>query len=107
MMLFLLCIISLQITEEDAAQEIRGNAVHIARQLQRPKRLDDDDEDDNANDDNLNEQNDELEQHMVRRQTIFKLHENRNKSHYDYSDLPRNFERRFLGDGKFCLQITL
>ncbi|KAI8122277.1 Chitin synthase 6 [Lucilia cuprina] len=86
------------ITEEDAAQEIRGNAVHIARQLQRPKRLDDDDEDDTVNDASQNELNDEVEQHMVRRQTIFKLHENRNKSHYDYSDLPRNFERRFLGD---------
>ncbi|KAM7358478.1 chitin synthase 2 isoform 3-T3 [Cochliomyia hominivorax] len=86
------------ITEEDAAQEIRGNAVHIARQLQRPKRLDDDDEDDNINDSNQNELSDDFEQHMVRRQTIFKLHENRNKSHYDYSDLPRNFERRFLGD---------
>lgn len=74
--------------------------MHIARQLQRPKRLDDDDDDDgNNNDANQNEPNDEVDTHLVRRQTIFRLHENRNKSHYDYSDLPRNFERRFLGDG--------
>lgn len=92
-------IFSLKISEEDAAQEIRGNAVHIARQLQRPKRLDDDDEDENIDEANQNELSNEVEHHMVRRQTIFKLHENRNKCHYDYSDLPRNFERRFLGDG--------
>lgn len=35
---------------------------------------------------------------MVRRLTIFKLHESRNKTQPDYSDLPRNFERRFLGE---------
>uniref|UniRef100_A0A1B0AE11 chitin synthase n=1 Tax=Glossina pallidipes TaxID=7398 RepID=A0A1B0AE11_GLOPL len=90
------------LTEEDAAQEIRGNAVHIAHQLQRPKRLDDDDDDDDddavsdfgrANDDS----NDGAVR-MARRQTIFKLHESRNKNQYDYSDLPRNFERRFFGD---------
>lgn len=91
-----------KITEEDAAQEIRGNAVHIARQLQRPKRLDDDDdENDSTNDANQDELNDKVEPHKVRRKTIFKLHENRNKSNYDYSDLPRNFEKRFLGDGTY------
>lgn len=78
--------------------------MHIARQLQRPKRLDDDDDEDNINDGNQNELNDVVEQHLVRRQTIFKLHENRNKNQCDYSDLPRNFERRFLGDGK-CLRF--
>lgn len=76
--------------------------MHIAHQLQRPKRLDDDDDDDdNLNGGNKNDCIDEGEQRMVRRSTVFKLHENRNKNQYDYSDLPRNFERRFLGDGMY------
>ncbi|XP_073836306.1 chitin synthase 2 isoform X2 [Musca autumnalis] len=88
------------ITDEDAAQEIRGNAVHIARQLQRPKRLDDEDDDDSGGNcgSKSTEWDDDVENHMTRRSTVFKLHENRNKNQYDYSDLPRNFERRFLGD---------
>ncbi|XP_061397172.1 chitin synthase chs-2 [Musca vetustissima] len=89
---------SSSITDEDAAQEIRGNAVHIARQLQRPKRLDDDDEDENGSGSKCNNWDEGSENHMTRRSTVFKLHENRNKNQYDYSDLPRNFERRFLGD---------
>lgn len=91
-----------QITDEDAAQEIRGNAVHIARQLQRPKRLDDEDEEDSGNGSKTNDwDDDDVGNHMTRRSTVFKLHENRNKNQYDYSDLPRNFERRFLGEGMF------
>ncbi|XP_011291179.1 chitin synthase chs-2 [Musca domestica] len=87
------------ITDEDAAQEIRGNAVHIARQLQRPKRLDDEDEEDSGNGSKTNDwDDDDVGNHMTRRSTVFKLHENRNKNQYDYSDLPRNFERRFLGE---------
>ncbi|XP_011190169.2 chitin synthase chs-2 isoform X1 [Zeugodacus cucurbitae] len=87
------------LTDEDAAQEIRGNAVNIARQLQRPKRLDDDDEDSSDGEDNLNGDDNAVRGNsMVRRHTIFKLHESRNKTQPDYSDLPRNFERRFLGE---------
>uniref|UniRef100_W8AXX4 chitin synthase n=1 Tax=Ceratitis capitata TaxID=7213 RepID=W8AXX4_CERCA len=88
------------ITDEDAAQEIRGNAVNIARQLQRPKRFDEDDEDSSFDDEQeLNgEENGDKNNGMTRRHTIFKLHESRNKTPTDYSDLPRNFERRFLGE---------
>ncbi|XP_023159175.1 uncharacterized protein LOC111591750, partial [Ceratitis capitata] len=88
------------ITDEDAAQEIRGNAVNIARQLQRPKRFDEDDEDSSFDDEQeLNgEENGDKNNGITRRHTIFKLHESRNKTPTDYSDLPRNFERRFLGE---------
>ncbi|KAL9910765.1 chitin synthase 2 isoform 3-T3 [Glossina fuscipes fuscipes] len=92
------------LTEEDAAQEIRGNAVHIAHQLQRPKRLDDDDDDNDGNDDAVSDigraNDDSIDGavRMARRQTIFKLHESCNKNQCDYSDLPRNFERRFFGN---------
>ncbi|XP_011200587.2 chitin synthase chs-2 isoform X1 [Bactrocera dorsalis] len=87
------------ITDEDAAQEIRGNAVNIARQLQRPRRFDDDDEDSSDGEDNLNgDDSNDKSNSMVRRHTVFKLHESRNKTQPDYSDLPRNFERRFLGE---------
>ncbi|XP_017480643.1 PREDICTED: uncharacterized protein LOC108369929 isoform X2 [Rhagoletis zephyria] len=88
------------LTDEDAAQEIRGNAVNIARQLQRPKRFDDVDDDsamEDMNDCNR-ANNSDGRNSIYRRQTIFKLHESRNKTSRDYSDLPRNFERRFLGE---------
>lgn len=91
----------MKLTDEDAAQEVRGNAVNIARQLQRPKRFDDDDDD--ATPDGVDNFDAENEDAGIRRQTIFKLHENRDKQQHDYSDLPRNFERRFLSDGKtYC-----
>lgn len=80
-------------TEDDALQEIRGNAVNIARQLQRPKRIDDD-ENENENE----EENDEEEGGPSRRQTICKLHENRDKHQHDYGDLVKNFESRFYGE---------
>lgn len=80
-------------SEDDALQEIRGNAVNIARQLQRPKRVDEDDiENDN------DEENDEEERRPSRRQTICKLHENREKNQQDFGDLVRNFESRFYGE---------
>ncbi|XP_037938535.1 chitin synthase chs-2 [Teleopsis dalmanni] len=82
------------ITDEDAAQEIKGNAINIARQLQRPKRLDEYNEEKNYD----NVQDGEESEYTPKRQTIFKLHENRDKNQLDYSDLPRNFERRFLGE---------
>ncbi|XP_069967358.1 chitin synthase chs-2-like [Bactrocera oleae] len=88
-----------KISDEDAAQEIRGNAVNIARQLQRPKRFDDDDENSSDGEDNLyTDARADKNNSMVRRHTIFKLHESRNKTQLDYSDLPRNFELRFLGE---------
>ncbi|XP_054734124.1 chitin synthase chs-2 [Anastrepha obliqua] len=88
------------VTDEDAAQEIGGNAVNIARQLQRPKRFDDEYEDSPLEDgDDLNgDDNNDKHNSLVRRHTIYKLHESRNKTQHDYSDLPRNFERRFLGE---------
>ncbi|EDV97910.1 chitin synthase chs-2 [Drosophila grimshawi] len=89
-----------QLSDEDAALELNGNAVHIARRLQRPRRLFDDDDDD---DEDGHHHYDELElgqerESMVRRQTIFRLHEERNKEHSDYSDLVRNFEKRFFSE---------
>lgn len=75
-------------------QEIRGNAVNIAKQLQRPRRMDDEDGE------NENVEETDEEEGISRRQTIFKLHENREKHQQDYSDLVRNFETRYYGEGK-------
>ncbi|ALC44950.1 CS-2, partial [Drosophila busckii] len=88
-----------QLSDEDAALELSGNAVNIARRLQRPRRLFDEDELDSNHYDELSVgQEDNHRESMVRRQTICRLHESRNAEHSDYSDLVRNFERRFFGE---------
>ncbi|XP_017023062.1 chitin synthase chs-2 isoform X1 [Drosophila kikkawai] len=97
-----------QFTDEDAAHELKGSAVNIARKLQRPKRLFDEDEEEHHYDELMLEASrsgsGEHRESMVRRQTIFRLHETRNKQHSDYSNLVFNFERRFFGDDDLNLQ---
>jgi len=95
-----------QFTDEDAATELKGSAVNIARKLQRPKRLFDDDEEGDPHYDEVMMDGTEGEhrESMVRRQTIFRLHETRNKQHSDYSNLVFNFERRFFGDDELNLK---
>ncbi|XP_002048317.3 chitin synthase chs-2 [Drosophila virilis] len=95
-----------QLSDEDAALELNGSAVHIARRLQRPRRLFDDDDDVDAH------HYDELElgpdaahrESLARRQTIFRLHETRNKQQSDYSDLVRNFEKRFFSEDELNMK---
>ncbi|XP_034109385.1 chitin synthase chs-2 isoform X1 [Drosophila albomicans] len=94
-----------QLSDEDALLELNGSAVHIARRLQRPKRLFDDDDDADAHHyDELEVDQDNHRESMVRRQTIFKLHETRNKQQNDYSDLVRNFERRFFSEDELNMK---
>ncbi|EDW19044.1 chitin synthase chs-2 [Drosophila mojavensis] len=94
-----------QLSDEDAALELNGSAVHIARRLQRPKRLDDDDDVDAHHYDELElGQDDGHRESFARRQTIFRLHETRNKQHSDYSDLVRNFEKRFFGEDELNMK---
>ncbi|XP_043647130.1 chitin synthase chs-2 isoform X1 [Drosophila teissieri] len=95
-----------QFTEEDAATELKGSAVSIARKLQRPKRLFDDDEDGDPHYDEvmMDSLEGEHRESVVRRQTIFRLHETRDKQHSDYSNLVFNFERRFFGDDELNLK---
>lgn len=97
-----------QFTDEDAAHELKGSAVNIARKLQRPKRLFDEDEEEHHYDDIMMEGSGsgsgEHRESMVRRHTIFRLHESRNKQHSDYSNLVLNFERRFFGDDDLNLK---
>lgn len=85
------------LSDEDAALELSGSAVQIARRLQRPRRLFDDDDDDSDQYDELHVNRESHRESMLRRQTIFRLHETRNKQSSDYSDLVRNFESRFFG----------
>ncbi|KAH8379500.1 hypothetical protein KR009_005325, partial [Drosophila setifemur] len=96
-----------QFTDEDAAHELKGSAVNIARKLQRPKRLFDEDEEEHHYEDLMMDGGDSAGDHresMVRRQTIFRLHSARNKQQSDYSNLVLNFERRFLGEDELNLK---
>ncbi|KAL7734282.1 hypothetical protein ACLKA6_010625 [Drosophila palustris] len=93
-----------QLSDEDAVLELNGSAVHIARRLQRPKRLFDDDDADSHHYDELEVDQDNHRESMARRQTIFRLHETRNKQQSDYSDLVRNFERRFFSEDELNMK---
>ncbi|XP_030369088.1 chitin synthase chs-2 [Scaptodrosophila lebanonensis] len=95
-----------QLSEEDAVLELNGSAVNIARRLQRPKRLFDYDDGDYQDYDELHSEpgDDQHRESMGRRQTIFRLHESRNKQHNDYSDLVRNFERRFFSEDELNMK---
>ncbi|BFF96913.1 chitin synthase chs-2 [Drosophila madeirensis] len=93
-----------QFTDADAALELKGSAVNIARRLQRPKRLFDDDEEEHHYDELLLNPDGEHRESMVRRQTIFRLHETRNKQQSDYINLVLNFERRFFGEDDLNLK---
>lgn len=95
-----------QLSDEDAALELNGSAVHIARRLQRPKRLFDDDDDVDAHhyDELQLGQDDGHRESLARRQTICRLHETRNKQHSDYSDLVKNFEKRFFSEDELNMK---
>lgn len=92
------------LSDEDAALELSGSAVQIARTLQHPRQMCDEDEDDDDDDDVGADHYDKLhvtrESHrgsVQRRNTIIRLTETHNKRSTDYSDLVRNFELRFFG----------
>lgn len=91
-----------QFTDEDAAHELKGSAVNIARKLQRPKRLFEEDDEEEPQYDEVSshrmEGSGEYRESSHRRQTIWRLTENRNRSQSDYSNLVFNFKRRFLGE---------
>ncbi|KAH8270404.1 hypothetical protein KR018_009670, partial [Drosophila ironensis] len=98
-----------QFTDEDAAHELKGSAVNIARNLQRPKRIFEEyDEEENHYDEIMpSGGSDDAGEHrgsMVRRQTIIRLQETRNRQQGDYSNLVLNFERRFLGEDELNLK---
>ncbi|XP_068142349.1 LOW QUALITY PROTEIN: chitin synthase chs-2 [Drosophila tropicalis] len=98
-------------SDEDAVLELKGSAVNIARRLQRPRRLDDEDDEPNYSEilmdsDHHHHQQDDGEhrESLVRRQTIYRLHAARNRQQTDYSNLVMNFERRFFGEDELNLK---
>ncbi|KAH8404445.1 hypothetical protein KR222_002050, partial [Zaprionus bogoriensis] len=93
-----------QLSDEDAALELSGSAVHIARRLQRPRRLFDDDDAESSVYDELRTDQDNHRGSMLRRQTICRLQETRNRQQSDYSDLVRNFERRFFSEDELNMK---